>query len=62
MHVIVPVDVNQYDYLAIQDSERHQTCFAIVFPRILARNGEVVPNGVGSLEIQAVPLNIPAAL
>ena len=47
MHIIVPVNVNQDDHLAIQDPERHQTAFAVAFPRVLAGDGEVVPNGFG---------------
>jgi hypothetical protein len=46
--------VNQNDHLAIQDPERQQTALAAVFPRILAGDGEVVPNGFGPLEVQPV--------
>ena len=61
MHVLVPVNVNQNDHLAFQDPERHLSAFAVVFPRVLAGDGEVVPNGFGPLEVQPVRLDVPAA-
>ena len=62
MHIVVATDVDQDNYLTVQEPERHHSLFAVVFPRVFARDREVVPDRLGALEVQAVPLNVPAAL
>ena len=61
MHVVVAIDVDQNDDLTVQETERHHSLFAVVLPRVFARDREVIPNGIGALEVQAMPLNVPAA-
>ena len=61
MHIVVVVDMDQHDCLAIQQSKRHHSLFAVVRPRVLAGDGEIVPDGFGPLEVQTVIGNVPAA-
>ena len=61
MHIVVSVNMDQNDYLAIQEPKRHQPLFAVIFPCVFAGDGEVVPDGLGPLEIQTVIFNIAAA-
>ena len=61
MHVAVSVNMNQDDCLAIQEPKRHQPLFAVIFARVFAGDGEVVPDGLGPLEVQTVIFNIAAA-
>src|SRR3989304_9084029 len=62
MHVVVSVNMDQNDCLAIQKTKRHQPFFAVILPRVFAGDGEVVPDGIGPLEVQTVIFNIAAAL
>lgn len=61
MHVIVPVDVNHDDDLAIHDSKRHHSLLTVVLPCVFAGDGEVVPDGLGPFEIQTVDGNVATA-
>jgi len=61
MHVVVPVHVNHDDYLAIQDSKRHHSLLTVVLPRVFTGDGEVVPDGLGPLEVQTVDRNVATA-
>ena len=60
MHVVVPVNMNQDDWLAMQESKRHQSLFTVIFPPVFAGDGEVVPDGLGPLEVQTVIFNVAA--
>ena len=61
MHVVVSVNMHQNDCLAIQEPKRHQPLFAVILARVFAGDGEVVPNGLGPLEVQTVVFNVAAA-
>ncbi len=61
MHVEVPVHVNHDDYLAIHDSKRHHSLLAVVLPRVFTGDGEVVPDGLGPVEVQTVDRNVATA-
>ncbi|MGA2263583.1 MAG: hypothetical protein ABSH28_19375 [Acidobacteriota bacterium] len=62
MHVVIAVRVDEDDDLAIQNAERHHPFLAVVCPDVLTRDGEVVPNSVSPLEVQAVKLDVASPL
>ena len=62
MHVVVSVCVHQDDDLGVQESKRHHALFTVVLPRVLTRDGEVVSNCLGSLEVKTVRLNVAPTL
>ena len=62
MHIIVAVGVDQDNDLTIQESERHHSLFTVILPRVFTGDSEVVPDGLGALEVQAMKLYVPAAL
>ena len=41
--------------------KRHHSLLALVLPRVFARDGEVVPDGLGPLEVQTVDRNVATA-
>lgn len=62
MHIVVSIDVDQDDNFAIQETERHHALLTIVFAYVLASDGEVVPNGFGAFEVQAMQANVASTL
>ena len=62
MNVVILVRVHQDDDLSIENSESHQSHFAVRLALVLAGNGEVVPNGLSSYEVEAMVLDIASTL
>jgi hypothetical protein len=60
MHIVGSVDMDRDHHLAIQEPEAHQSPFAVILPRIFAADGEVIPDGFGTLEVQTVIFNVTA--
>ncbi len=58
MHFVVSVYMNQDNHLAIEEPEGNHSLLTVVRARVFARDGEVVPDGVRPLEVQAVVFDI----
>lgn len=61
MHVVLPIQVHHDDYLAINNSKRNHSLLAVALPCVFTGNGEVVPDGLRTLEIQTVNGHVATA-
>lgn len=62
MHIVVAIDVHHDHNLSTQESEGHQPLLAVIFPSVFTRDGEVVPDGLCALEVQAVNFDVAPTL
>src|SRR5690349_17409920 len=53
--------MHENDDLAIEETERHQPFLAVTFSDVFTGNGELVPNGVCVLEVQAMQFDVATA-
>lgn len=59
---LATLGVDQHDDLVVQTSEGNEALFVVAFANVFASYGEVVPNSLSANEIEAMNLDIPAAL
>jgi len=62
MHFVVAFCVHENNHFAAQNAECYQPFLSVICPDILTSDREVVPDGVGPLEIQAVKLDVASPL
>jgi hypothetical protein len=58
VHVAVPISVDEHHDFTVQHAKRHVAALAVPFADILARDGEIVPDRLGTREVELVAAKI----